>query len=111
MYDESNVAYTRELTGVVMFGFNEWKHTLTLGAPAVLPAGNYWIEIFNNSNLSGNTFYWETGNPDPNGLSLPDFAHAGEAPGVNWMYPYGYGMGPLLAAPWHRITEPGNDPV
>jgi len=92
VYDESNVAYTRAQTGVILFGVHEWLHTLTLGTPAVLPAGTYWIEIYNDTGWGTDDMFWEAGNADTIGRGLPDSAFAFEAPGVSWYYPNGYDM-------------------
>jgi len=88
---QSNVPYTREQTGVVLFGVHEWKHTLTLATPVTLGAGTFWLEIFNNTGFTGTDFFWETGNQDPtNGIY--DAAFAFETPGVTWNAPLGYDM-------------------
>jgi hypothetical protein len=83
MYTESPVAYTREQTGVVLFGVHEWKHTLTPAVPIALGAGTYWLEIFNNSAAGPDDFFWETGNVD--GVhGIPGSGWAQETPGVTW---------------------------
>jgi uncharacterized repeat protein (TIGR01451 family) len=90
VYDESDVAYTRVQTGVILFGVHEWMHTLTLNTPASLPAGSYWLEIFNDTGFGTDDFFWETGDLDTMGRGLFDAAWALEAPGVNWIFPNGY---------------------
>ncbi len=85
IYTESNVAYERFETGVVIFGVHEWQHTLTLGSPVNLPPGNYWVEIYNNTAGSSENFFWETGVLDPiNGLAGSGWATA--TPGSTWNY-------------------------
>jgi hypothetical protein len=58
-------AASRVQTGVILFGTHEYMFTFDFSAdPIIIPSsGTYWIELFNNSNPSGN-FYWETGNLD-----------------------------------------------
>ena len=90
VFDESDVAYTRVQTGVILFGVHEWMHTLTLSPFATLPPGNYWLEIFNDTGFGTDDFFWETGNVDTMGRGLFDAAWAVEAPGVNWIFPNGY---------------------
>ena len=92
VYDESNVAYTRAQTGVILFGVHEYVHTLTLGTPAVLPAGTYWIEIYNDTGFGTDDMFWEVGNADTIGRGLLDTAFAFEAPGSAWYYPNGTEM-------------------
>jgi hypothetical protein len=82
---ESNVSYTREQTGVILFGVHEYLHTLTLGSPVVLPAGNYWVEIFNDTGFGTDDFFWETGNIDPM-HGLPGSAWTTTTPGDTWNY-------------------------
>jgi uncharacterized repeat protein (TIGR01451 family) len=85
VYSESPLSYTRVQTGVILFGVHEWQHTLTLMTPVTLDAGNYWVEIFNDTGTGTDDFFWETGNLDPvNGL--PGMSVAFEAPGSTW-YP------------------------
>lgn len=76
----------RAMTGVILFGVNEWVYTATLGAPCVLADGTYWVEIFNSTsgNPSGDDWFWETGNLDPvHGIANSVFATS--VPGVTWM--------------------------
>jgi uncharacterized repeat protein (TIGR01451 family) len=105
VYDESNVAYTREQTGVILFGVHEWVHTLTFAAPVNLSAGTYWVEIF--ASAAPDDFFWETGNQDPV-RGIFDATFAQETPGVTWLTPLGYDMafqligtiGPVEGIPW-----------
>ncbi|MCB8946254.1 MAG: S8 family serine peptidase, partial [Ardenticatenaceae bacterium] len=46
---ETSVPYTRMTTGIVLFGVNEYEHTITLANPVALDAGTYWVEIYNDT--------------------------------------------------------------
>jgi hypothetical protein len=83
---ETNVPHSRIQTGVILFGVHEWEHTLTLANPVTLAPGSYWIEIYNDTGLGTDDYFWETGDPDTVGIGLPGLAHAFEAPGSLWYY-------------------------
>jgi uncharacterized membrane protein len=83
IYTEADVAYEREQTGVILFGVHEWIHTLTLADPVPLSAGNYWLEIFNDTGFGNDQFFWETGNQDPV-HGLPNSAWSVSTPGSAW---------------------------
>ena len=83
---ETEVAYTREQTGVVLFGVHEYIHTLTLASPVSLNPGNYWVEIYNDTGWGTDDMFWEVGDPDTIGNGLVGTVWAVEAPGVNWLY-------------------------
>jgi hypothetical protein len=73
------------MTGVVLFGVNEWEYNITLGAPCVLADGSYWVEVFNSTagNGSGDDWFWETGTLDPvNGVAGSVFSTS--VPGAVW---------------------------
>ena len=78
-------ATTRAMTGIVLFGVDEWIFDFTLAAPPTLPNGTYWLEIFNNTAPTpGVDFFWETGNVDgTNGIAGGAFAQ--QAPGTSWL--------------------------
>jgi hypothetical protein len=86
VYQESNVASTRATTGIILFGVEEYRHTLTLAAPVSLPPGTYWIEIYNDSAIGGSPddFFWETGAPDTVGNGIPGTVFSTTAPGTAW---------------------------
>ncbi len=85
LYTEDNVEYTREQTGVILFGVHEWMHTLTLGSPVSLDPGNYWVEIFNHTTGNSDQFFWETGDLDPvDGLAGSAWTTA--TPGQTWNF-------------------------
>jgi hypothetical protein len=91
IYSESNVSVARVTTGNVLFGVNEWLYTATLAATVNLPVGSYFIEIFNNTGLGTDDWFWETGNSDPDyGSSANGFAF--NTPGITWNCPLGIDM-------------------
>ena len=80
---ETGVPNSKVTTGLVLFGVNEYRDTLTLANPVTLGAGTWWIEAFNDSTGSTESVFWEVGDQDPvNGISGSAFAS--EAPGVSW---------------------------
>jgi uncharacterized repeat protein (TIGR01451 family) len=85
LYTESNIAYDRVQTGVILFGVQEWMHTLTLATPVALGPGTYWVEIYNDTGFGTDDMFWEVGDLDPaNGIAGQAFAF--EAPGSSWFY-------------------------
>jgi hypothetical protein len=91
IYSESNVSVARVQTGNVLFGVNEWLYTATLASTVNLPVGTYFIEIFNNTGLGTDDWFWETGNLDPDyGTSANAFAF--NTPGITWNCPLGNDM-------------------
>lgn len=71
------------LTGVTVFGVSE--HQITLDFPdCTLPDAAYFVEIYTDTGLGTDDWFWESGNVDPvNGIV--GFAVAFEAPGVAWL--------------------------
>jgi hypothetical protein len=63
-------------------GAGTWEFALRLAYPLHLPAGDYFIEVFNNTAGNGDTFVWEAANY----TGTPGFASAPEAPGMNWSF-------------------------
>jgi uncharacterized repeat protein (TIGR01451 family) len=85
LYTENNVAYDRAQTGVILFGVHEWINTLTLATPIFLPAGTYWVELYDDTGALTDDMFWETGDVDPvHGILGQAFAF--EAPGAIWNY-------------------------
>ena len=77
-------ATNRAMTGVVLFGVDEWIFDITLAAPPTLPNGTYWLEIFNNTAPTpGVDFFWETGDLDPV-HGIPNAAFSTSTPGGVW---------------------------
>ncbi len=71
-------------TGVQIEGMREWLFVLALDTPMNLDAGSYFVEIYNNTAGSPDSFFWETGDLDG------DHGGAGSAfdtsaPGVDWV--------------------------
>ncbi len=62
---ETDVPHERVDTGLNLFAMDEHMFTLTLTSPITLTPGRYWVEVFNNTTESPDTFTWETGHPDP----------------------------------------------
>jgi uncharacterized repeat protein (TIGR01451 family) len=57
---------------------------LTLTTPLELDAGTYWVEVFNDTTGSTDSYFWETGTQDAtNGIFNDSFAL--QAPGVTWL--------------------------
>lgn len=84
LYTEANVAYTRYQSGRIVAGVHEYVHVLTLADPVGLGPGAYWIEIYNDTGLGTDDFFWETGDPDTAGSGLPGLAWSTTAPGGAW---------------------------
>jgi hypothetical protein len=77
-------AASREPTGVVLFGCDEYVFTFDLRSYPIFftNPGTYWIEIFNNSVESGN-FFWETGNLDTS-HGIQGICWVQTTPGTTW---------------------------
>ena len=56
----------RVLTGIILFGVNEYEYTLTISPNKVLGPGTYWVEIYNDTTRdpSGDDWGWEVGTLD-----------------------------------------------
>jgi hypothetical protein len=57
-------ATTKELTGVSLFGLDEYEYTIDLDPDLGLEGGTYWVEIYNNTTESPDSWMWETGGAD-----------------------------------------------
>jgi hypothetical protein len=88
VYSESNVSVARVQTGNVLFGVNEWLYTATLASTVNLPVGTYFIEIFNNTGLGTDDWFWETGNLDPDYGNIRPRLRVQHA-GITWNCPLG----------------------
>ncbi len=80
---ESAVLATRQATGAVVAQRDEYMVTLTLFSPCGLSDGSYWIEVFYNTGIGYDDWFWEFGTVDP-AYGLPNAAFANENPGVGW---------------------------
>ena len=77
------VPTSRTTTGVVLFGVSEYIVTLDLAVACNLADGTYWVEVYNNTGVGTDDWFWETGTLDGvNGV--PGSAWATEAPGAAW---------------------------
>ena len=83
-------------TGVNLFGVDEYEYTIDLNTPS-LPAGTYFIEIFNDTSGSPESWFWETGNLD--GVAgIAGFAFDFQTPGVFWNAGGGLDMAMVLSS-------------
>ncbi|MFN0136873.1 MAG: thrombospondin type 3 repeat-containing protein, partial [Phycisphaerae bacterium] len=76
----SNAPFERVLTGFNVTGAPEHQITFELAEPIALGPGRYFMEIFNNTPTTPDTWTW--GNADYVGFTTVWAAN--EAPGVNW---------------------------
>lgn len=76
----ANAPFQRVTTGRTVNGLPENEITFALATPLVLPAGNYFVEIFNNTVGNPNNWVWESSEY----LGGPGFVQADQCPGVNW---------------------------
>jgi len=68
-----------------IFGVYEYKYILNLPSTPVLPAGIYWVEIFNDTTDNTDSFFWETGMLSPTS-GIAGLVWSAEAPGSAWKY-------------------------
>lgn len=80
---EASVASSKTDTGVDLFGVDEYLFTLSLNKAVFLTPGHYWVEIYNNTADTTESFFWETGDVSPVG-GVINGAFTFEAPGANW---------------------------
>ncbi len=87
IYSEDSVQVVRTATGRELFdfGIDEYRYVLQFNQPITLPAGSYYIEVFNFSGLSLETFFWETGSFDTE-RGAPGVAISNTTPGVAWAF-------------------------
>jgi hypothetical protein len=84
-YTETNVALTRVLTGDVLFGVDVWEYTFNMSpGPGTLAPGTYWLEIFNDTGLGTDDWFWETGSAGTGTAGGSAFAF--ETPGITWNF-------------------------
>ena len=57
-------ATSKELTGASLFGLDEYEYVIDLEPPLGLEGGTYWVEIYNNTTDSPDSWFWETGDAD-----------------------------------------------
>ena len=69
LYRWSCVNAPKVQTGLMLFGVHEWEHTYMFPTPPALGAGTYWIEIYEDTTGSDESYFWEVGDLDPaNGI-------------------------------------------
>lgn len=79
------VPTSRTPTGVVISGVNEYQVTIDLTTPCTLSDGVYWIEIYYNTGLGTDDWFWEVGNLDAvNGIA--GIAFSATTPGAGWTF-------------------------
>ncbi|MCB9865506.1 MAG: M4 family metallopeptidase [Phycisphaerales bacterium] len=76
-----SVPATRTLSGFSIAGVDEWEFVIELPNSVSLAAGDYWIEIFNDTTGDDDTFFWSGSTYS---IGLVGNALATEAPGVSW---------------------------
>ncbi len=81
---ESGVPVTRLATGNTVSGLNEYEFTLTLASPVSLSPGTYWVEIFNDTTGSTESYFWETGTLDAINGAANSAADTLNIPGSAW---------------------------
>jgi hypothetical protein len=60
---------SREMTGVVLFGVDEYGYQGSHGPVAVASGQTYWVEVVNNTAGNTDSWFWESGDQDPvNGI-------------------------------------------
>ncbi len=83
IYTEDLVSSSREVTGVVLFGVDEYRINLSLQTPQALTMGTYWVEIHNDTGANADDVFWEQGDLDQmNGVDGSRFAT--EYPVATW---------------------------
>jgi hypothetical protein len=55
----------RDDTGVDLFGVDEYHYVFNTPSRIVLPAGTYWIELYNDTSANTDSWFWEVGDADP----------------------------------------------
>ena len=80
---QASVSATKIDTGVDLFGVDEYFFVLTLANPVRLSAGHFWVEIFNNTAGTTESFFWETGDLSPIS-GVFDGAFSVDTPGGAW---------------------------
>lgn len=76
-----SVPVTRALSGFSIGGVDEWEFVTELPIPVSLAAGDYWIEIFNDTTGDDDTFFWSGSSYN---IGLVRTAWSAQAPGAAW---------------------------
>ena len=69
--------------GTPPYDVPEYRVTLALNTPCGLSDGLYWVEVYYNSGMGYDDWWWESGTADPV-YGVPLVAYALENPGVYW---------------------------
>lgn len=81
LYWDTLAATTRAKTGKSFFGVEEWVYDISPASPVLLPAGTYWLEVFNDTGLGTDDWFWERG---ALGTGVPFSAYGYDTPGAAW---------------------------
>lgn len=80
----SGISASRNATGNTVLGVEEYEYSFSLDPPVELSGSvSNWVQIYNDTQGSSESFFWETGDLDPDS-GLPGYALALESPGSNW---------------------------
>ncbi|MFT5051290.1 MAG: hypothetical protein ACI8QZ_002701 [Chlamydiales bacterium] len=83
VYSELGFAPLRVPTGTVLGPYDEYQYVLTPSTTLVLPAGAYWLEVFNNTTGDlDDSWFWRSGTIDPGGVV--GHVYAQQVPGMVW---------------------------
>lgn len=52
---------TQTLTGDQIFGLDQYEVVLPINPPLVLPPGDYWVSVANDTSASPESFFWQRG--------------------------------------------------
>jgi hypothetical protein len=101
----TDIPSSRQQTGIVLFGYDEYEFVINFGSSIILPPGTYWVEISNDTtdNQSSN-FYWERGTLDSE-FGIPNCAYYSSA---NW---YGYSEDLAFRLGYRNETSPTTVPT
>lgn len=89
----SNLQPARTFTGLYINGFHPvelYEYSFTLPVAEQLPAGEYVVEIFNNTPTTSDAWSWARAMPDTQG-TIPGHYTSATAPGVIWAFGSGGG--------------------
>ncbi len=81
---ETGVPVTRLATGNTVAGSTEYEFVLTLANPVTLSPGTYWVEIFNDTTGSTESYAWEFGILDVVNGAVNSAGDTVNVPGSVW---------------------------
>lgn len=83
VYSETGISGSKVLTGTVLFGVDEYKHSVMLASSVMLVPGTYHFEIFNDTAGNSDSWFLEVGDLDiTNGIMGNSWTDA--IPAVTW---------------------------